>query len=503
MVLTPKRTPRRDSRTWQLVGRRRARKPASPGMPLIAFALHVVDAEAPNAADRAREMLVNELVGKSNSLEHLRSMVALHGRDAHLRHDGHDACDNGAVVVGNGHIGVEADDPAFAERTYRVMRQIGENARRRITHERREIVRRDGVARLDDDVGMRAQFCTQQVVVNSRNRQQRRDGNLACGHAVGNHDEVGTGVNSLARFFAQGLDRLCERMRSCMFGVHRSQEVRLEPMSVDAGERFELGTVEERRFEPYEPAVRPRILEQVSMVSHIEQSRRDERLSQRIDRRVGHLSEQLVEVIVEAARVFGKTRQRRVGTHRGKRSRTIARHRDDGFLDVIEEVAVNRLPLMKRNVGVDMRRRHILRPVHQVVERERLGVNPRAVRLFVGKAVFDLVVEQHAPLRGIDEQHLPWSEAACHEHGRRVDVEHAHFARQYQAIVGCDVVTRRTQSVAVDDRAGHDTVRECDGRRAIPCLGEHGLVSIPCPAFVGKVLVVVPRFGQDHRNRPR
>ena len=65
-----------------------------------------------------------------------------------------------------------------------------------------------------------------------------------------------------------------------------------------------------------------------------------------------------------------------------------------------------------------------LRLVHELGEREHFGVDPTAIRLLVGEAVLDLVVEEHAALRWIHEQHLPGAEAASNEHGRRIDIEH-------------------------------------------------------------------------------
>ena len=52
--------------------------------------------------------------------------------------------------------------------------------------------------------------------------------------------------------------------------------------------------------------------------------------------------------------------------------------------------------------------------------------------LLVREGFLELVIEQDAPLVRVDEQHLPCPEAAYENHGCRVDVEHAHLARQYK-----------------------------------------------------------------------
>ena len=94
----------------------------------------------------------------------------------------------------------------------------------------------------------------------------------------------------------------------------------------------------------------------------------------------------------------------------------------------------------------------------ELIEREHLGIDPAAVGLLVGEGVLDLVVEKHARLRGVDEQHLPGPQAAGDEHAGGVHVKHAHFARQDEPVIGGDVVPRGAQPVSVDGRARHAPV---------------------------------------------
>ena len=138
---------------------------------------------------------------------------------------------------------------------------------------------------------------------------------------------------------------------------------------------------------------------------------------------------------------------------------------------------------------------------HQVGKRDRLGVDPSGVGLLVRERVLDLVVEQHAALRGIDEQHLAGAEAAGNQDGGGVDVEHADFARQDEPVVVGDVIARGAQAVPVDGRAGHAAVGERDRSRAVPAFGEHRLVGVPRAALVGERMGVVPRLGQQHGDR--
>ena len=137
-------------------------------------------------------MLVDERVCQAHGLEHLGGVIPLHGRDAHLRHDGYDAGDHRLVVVALRLGCAKCDYALLAQLGDRVVREVGVDPRRRITHERCEVVRGDGVPGFNDDVGMRAKPAPKQVVVYRCHCEQRRDGHAALACAVGYHDQVGT-----------------------------------------------------------------------------------------------------------------------------------------------------------------------------------------------------------------------------------------------------------------------------------------------------------------------
>ena len=69
-------------------------------------------------------MTIDEIGGQAHRLEYLGGMIALHGRDAHLRHDRDDTRDNGLVIARNGLIGAAIDDMASTQRANRIVREV-------------------------------------------------------------------------------------------------------------------------------------------------------------------------------------------------------------------------------------------------------------------------------------------------------------------------------------------------------------------------------------------
>ena len=68
-------------------------------------------------------------------------------------------------------------------------------------------------------------------------------------------------------------------------------------------------------------------------------------LADRVERRVRHLREQLLEVVVEQPRLVRQHGQRRVGAHRADRLLAVHRHRRDQEAQVLLRVAERLLPL--------------------------------------------------------------------------------------------------------------------------------------------------------------
>ncbi len=105
VILTRKRTPLGQAKRRQLSRGRALQDGKSVVVARVLLALNVGDAHAAHARNGACKVLLYKGVIKAYGLKNLRGVIALHGRDAHLRHDGNDTCRNSAVVVSNAFLG--------------------------------------------------------------------------------------------------------------------------------------------------------------------------------------------------------------------------------------------------------------------------------------------------------------------------------------------------------------------------------------------------------------
>ena len=498
VLLAAKRAPRGNAERGQLLGRGALLQGQGAVVALVELALHAGGVQTADARGGVREVLLHQGIVQAQDLEDLRAVVALHRGDAHLRHDGGDAGHNGAVVVGHGLIAGDRDLAALAQVADALVRRIRVDARRGIAHQAGEIVRAHRVAGLDDQVGVGAQAHGDQVVMNGSQRQQAGDGHFAFRRAVGQHDQVHAIAHRLLDVDAQLGKRLLERVLGGIAVISAHEALRLEADAIDSAQAIELVVREHGAFQAHQAARVAAVLEHVAVIADVQHAAGDEAFAQRIDRRVRDLGEQLVEVIEEAALALRQARQRGVGAHGRQGHLALLGHGAHQLLHVVVMVAQLRQTAREAHVRIALGGQLAGRRGLQVIDRQRLLVQPIAVRLLVGVTVADLVVPDDAALARVHLEHLAGAQAASLQHVGRVDIDGADLRRQDQPVVTGDVVARRAQAVAVERGAEHAAVGERDGRRAIPRLHEHGLVRVVGAALGGDAVVVVPRLGDHH-----
>ena len=219
-------------------------------------------------------------------------------------------------------------------------------------------------------------------------------------------------------------------------------------------------------------------------------------LAQGVDRRVRDLGEQLIEIVVERARLLGQAGQRRIDAHRGERRLALLGHGAHDLVDIVPVIAELGHAHGGGHLGVLSQRRR--GGLIERVDGQRLLGDPVAVGLFLGVAGAQLVVVDHAAAGKVDLEHLARSQAAARQDVLGAHLDGAHLARQHKAAVARHVVAGRAQAVAVEGGAQGAAVGKGDGGRAIPRLHEHGLVGVVGAALLAQAVVVVPRLGQQH-----
>ena len=240
-------------------------------------------------------------------------------------------------------------------------------------------------------------------------------------------------------------------------------------------------------------------VEQVGARADERHQRHHQFFADRVNRRVGHLGEQLLEVGVQQLGLRRQRRDWRVGAHGAHGLLAGLGHGREQELDVFLRVAKGLLTVEQRHVGLGRGRLH----VRHVLEQHLGAVQPLPVGVLGGQFFLQVLVGDDAVLLEVDEQHLARLQAPLGGDGLLGEVQHAHFRRQHDEAVTGDEITGGTQAVAVQRSADLAAVGEGDCRRSIPRLHQGGVVLVEGAAVFIHQRVAGPRFRDHHHHGVR
>ena len=365
-----------------------------------------------------------------------------------------------------------------------LQREIRADRPRAIANQQGQVGHLARLSALYDDSHFRALALANEVVMHAGGRQQAGDSRVMRTHApVGEDEDRTAGFDSLRRAAAQSVHRPVHRARPFVGRKEERQRRRLDAGPVDRLDLLEVSLREDRAGQPELTSVKGRLLEQIALSAEVDADRRHELLANRVQRRVAHLGEQLLEVGEQELRAIGEYGQGGVVAHGAGWLRAVDRHRlqqdaevllciPERLLQVDQRLLVELMAPVAAGLGVPKRVQ-----VHQVVPQPlAVGLPRRQLRLDRG------VVDDAAALR-VHQEHPSGVNALLEQHLLGRDVENAHLRGHDQRVVGRDEVTEGTQPVAVEHRANAVSVGEGDEGRAIPRLDEAGVVVVEV-AFV-------------------
>ena len=340
-----------------------------------------------------------------------------------------------------------------------------------------------------------------QVLMDRRKREQRRDRDPVLVHrAVRDHHD---GVSRAHGVLGLGAERREARLDSLLAPGHRVGDVELLRAELAAGIALDMADLlhlveVEHRLADLQPQRRIHLVdaEQVRLRSDEGHQRGHHLLADRIDRGIGHLREQLLEIVVERLVLLRQDRQCAVVAHRAGRLLARGRHRQQLELEVLLRVGEGLLAVEQRHG----RALGLLLVGFDVVEADPDAFDPFGVGLGAGERLLEFLVVDDAALFQVDEEHLARLEAPLLDDALLGNRQTAALrTHDHQVVVGDDVA-RRPQAVPVERRANLAAVGEGDRCRAIPGLHHRGVVFVERAAAGIHQRVVLPRFRDHHHH---
>ena len=473
-------------------------------MPLDGFARDLLQPHALDLAVGAGEIFGDEIGSEAHRIEDLRAAIGLIGGDAHLRHDLEQALVGRLDVALDRFLRRKLLVELGQHRLDGLEGEIGIDRFRAVTGKRRELMHLIGLAGLDHQADRGPQAAADQMMMHRTGRQQRGDGHaVGAGGAVGQDDDVLARAHSLLGALAELVERLAHgggAVVGAKGDVERDGAELVVGDLADAPDALQIvvGQDRMRRLEPL--LLRGAFeVEQVRPRPDEGHERHDELLADRVDRRVGHLGEVLLEIRVQQLGLVGQRRDRRVGAHRADRFLAGLGHGQHQELGALLRVAERLLAIEQADIGARRRRG----APRQLMHADLGAVQPLLIGMRRGELGLDLLVGDDAALLKVDEQHLAGLQPPFLDDGFLGDRQHAALGgHDDQAIVG-DEVARGPQAVAVERGADLAAVGEGHGGGAVPRLHQAGVILVKRAALGIHQRIAGPRLGDQHHRRMR
>ena len=266
-------------------------------------------ADALDRRRRAEEVAVDELRGQADGVEDLRAAIGLVGRDAHLGHHLEQALADRLDVALDHLLGLDLDRQlaALVHVEHRLEGEVGVDRLGAVAGKAGEMVHLARLAGLDDEPDRGAQALADQVVVHRRRREQRRDRNaVGADEPVRQDDDVVAAVHGGLGAVAEAVERAVQRRRALLGRIGDVERLRVEVIldMADAADLLEVLVGQDRLAHLEALAARGALeVEDVRPRPDEGDEAHDELLADRVDRRVRHLGEVLLEVGVEQLRL--------------------------------------------------------------------------------------------------------------------------------------------------------------------------------------------------------
>ena len=358
-----------------------------------------------------------------------------------------------------------------------------------------EVVHLARLAGLDDEAALRAQALADEVVVDGGDGQERGDrGVVGIHRAVGEDEDLVAVLHVLLGLAPQAIEG---PLHAPGLGLEaQRQGLGLEVLAVHPAQPLEVLVGEHGLRQLDDTRVLGAVPEDVALAPHEGDEAHDHLLPDGVDRGIGHLGEELVEVVEEVPGLVGQDRERRVVAHRPHRFLAVPGHRGHQDAQVLERVAEGLL------LGEDAARRRLqeLAGRGEIGEGDLSLLEPARVGPLGADAGLDLLVRDDAPLLEGSDEHPARLETALADDLLRGNVEDPRLRGHDEDVVVGQAVARRSQPVAVEGRADERSVRERDRSRAVPGLDDRPVVLVEGPAVGRDLGVLLPGLGDEHHH---
>ena len=376
--------------------------------------------------------------------------------------------------------------------------QVGVHRPGPVSDEEREVHDLPGLAGFHHDAYLGPGAFPNEVVVDGRSGQQGGDGHpFGIDAAIGENEDV---VPLAHRPGSPAAERFQGGLQSAASVA--PGEVHLQGLGAEVPDRGvpdsgKLGIGQYGALQLEQAGVPGGFVQKILLAADITFYRHHHLFPDGIDGRVGHLGEELLEVVVEQRRLVGENRQRRIRAHGPDRFFAVPGHGSHQQAKIFHGIAEGLL----LGQQVFDHRFLLRRGPRQLGKLDPVGFDPLPIGLSGCEVLLELRVVDDAALLGVDQKHPAGLEPALVQDSLLGYFQHAHFGGHHHQVFLGDHVAGGPKSVPVEHRADARPVGKGNGGRTVPGLHETGMVLVESPLVGVHANVLVPGLRDQHHHR--
>ena len=187
-----------------------------------------------------------------------------------------------------------------------------------------------GLAGLQNQCHSGPLLCAHKVLVQRRNRKQRRDRHMVLVHTpVGEDQHIDTIAVCTVHLYKESVDR---PLKAGILIIGNGNDLHLEALRLHILDLQQIRVGQDRIVDPEHITVLRCLLQDIALGPDIDGCRCDNLLADRVDGRVRYLRKELLEIMEERMIGLAQDRQWRIHTHSCDRLAAVLCHRENALL---------------------------------------------------------------------------------------------------------------------------------------------------------------------------
>ena len=123
--------------------------------------------------------------------------------------------------------------------------------------------------------------------------------------------------------------------------------------------------------------------------------------------------------------------------------------------------------------------------------------------MLAGNLVLNLIIADNASLLRVNHQHPSGTQAVFFDNSCRVNIYDTNLRCKNDSIVICNIITRRSEAIAIQSSTNSTAIRKGHSSRSVPCLNQRIMIFEEGLQVIIQMRIFAPRLRNHHHDSVR